>query len=420
MFEEEIHTKILHRDISIGNVMIGDISNASNVGLLGDWDHAAETNPEGDYKHQTFRTGTWPFMSIAMLRNPDKVHEILDDLEAIFWTFLYATLHRFRHTSTFNIEAFSWWEDEQCDGAPTGRVLGGQLKNEALPYIPNTVKFACKPLQNLITVLSLALYDYYNYVNTSSILNAVVDEDPTDVDARERYETVCAFRDRQHALLSKPAFWRKKFDNALKKGGWIDDISTDALYASRTAQKGDPAEQDAEEENPNVPPRRKEDDAYEVGIDENMDFPLILEADRDVNTLDPGPSSPLSSSYQTNIPPPSPPGLNSSQSEDNDSSPPSPSIMAANSRKRTLEDLEGASLSKRPRSDPDMPPPVLPLSRTRPTGGRISNSRNQRSGESSSGVAGPSGTRSGLRSRIRVRTPTERSQSLWTRRNAVN
>ena len=48
-------TKVLHRDISVGNVMLGAAGEVG-VGMLGDWDHAAETKPEDDYEHQRFRT----------------------------------------------------------------------------------------------------------------------------------------------------------------------------------------------------------------------------------------------------------------------------------------------------------------------------------------------------------------------------
>ncbi len=52
---EETPGKMLHRDISSGNVMIGE-PDEDDVGLLGDWDHASETNPDPRYEHQKFRT----------------------------------------------------------------------------------------------------------------------------------------------------------------------------------------------------------------------------------------------------------------------------------------------------------------------------------------------------------------------------
>ena len=51
--------KILHRDISIGNVMLsgynGDLDSES-VGLLADWDHASITKPGEPRERQKYRT----------------------------------------------------------------------------------------------------------------------------------------------------------------------------------------------------------------------------------------------------------------------------------------------------------------------------------------------------------------------------
>ena len=51
-------SKILHRDISIGNVMLigcgGDLDSES-VGLLSDWDHASITKPGEPRERQKYR-----------------------------------------------------------------------------------------------------------------------------------------------------------------------------------------------------------------------------------------------------------------------------------------------------------------------------------------------------------------------------
>ncbi len=52
---EKMPTKVLHRDLSVGNVMLGEDED-EKVGLLADWDHASETKPDGEYTHQLFRT----------------------------------------------------------------------------------------------------------------------------------------------------------------------------------------------------------------------------------------------------------------------------------------------------------------------------------------------------------------------------
>ncbi|KAI0703025.1 hypothetical protein BC835DRAFT_1500545, partial [Cytidiella melzeri] len=84
---------IVHGDISLGNVML-DASVAAK-GILTDWDHSGKEKlrVSDGQNHQYFRTGTWQFMSIAMLEDPKKPHEALDDFESVFWALLYGALH---------------------------------------------------------------------------------------------------------------------------------------------------------------------------------------------------------------------------------------------------------------------------------------------------------------------------------------
>ena len=36
-------------------------------------------------------------MSIALLQNPEKKHDVLDDIESVLWTMLYGSLHWFTY-----------------------------------------------------------------------------------------------------------------------------------------------------------------------------------------------------------------------------------------------------------------------------------------------------------------------------------
>ncbi|KAI0686850.1 hypothetical protein BC835DRAFT_1287292, partial [Cytidiella melzeri] len=86
---------LVHRDISIGNVMLN--ASAAAKGVLADWDHSGKVKHSEGQAHQRFRTGTWQFMSIALLAEPLKAHEPLDDLESVFWALLFGAMHRFDH-----------------------------------------------------------------------------------------------------------------------------------------------------------------------------------------------------------------------------------------------------------------------------------------------------------------------------------
>ncbi|GJE92089.1 hypothetical protein PsYK624_082420 [Phanerochaete sordida] len=83
--EKAYDAGFLHRDVSFKNIMI----TSSGRGVLNDWDHAGRTD-------QLSRgIGTWQFMSIALQRSRDKKHDILDDLESVFWVLLYGLHTRF-------------------------------------------------------------------------------------------------------------------------------------------------------------------------------------------------------------------------------------------------------------------------------------------------------------------------------------
>ncbi|KAI0703048.1 hypothetical protein BC835DRAFT_1410840 [Cytidiella melzeri] len=49
-------------------------------GVFSDWDHAVEeVELSASQAHRYFPPGTWQFKSIALLRDPRKTHEPLDD-----------------------------------------------------------------------------------------------------------------------------------------------------------------------------------------------------------------------------------------------------------------------------------------------------------------------------------------------------
>ncbi|KZT18288.1 hypothetical protein NEOLEDRAFT_1036770, partial [Neolentinus lepideus HHB14362 ss-1] len=84
---------ILHRDLSFNNiVLIGEENNER--GILIDWDLSRSlVSLDTEKARVRGRTGTWQFISHALLRNPTKKHTIQDDLESSFWILLWACLH---------------------------------------------------------------------------------------------------------------------------------------------------------------------------------------------------------------------------------------------------------------------------------------------------------------------------------------
>ncbi|KAL1673170.1 hypothetical protein EV122DRAFT_223273 [Schizophyllum commune] len=94
----------LHRDFSAWNIMWDE---DSDEGILTDWDLCAPMPPAGASDNDPTvnmmaqlptnsgrppdRTGTWAFMSALALssEDEDKLHDVQDDLESIFWVALY-------------------------------------------------------------------------------------------------------------------------------------------------------------------------------------------------------------------------------------------------------------------------------------------------------------------------------------------
>ncbi|KAF5354345.1 hypothetical protein D9757_014334 [Collybiopsis confluens] len=77
---------ILHRDISIGNIVLWE-----GNGYLIDWERAKKiTDPKAPRAKD--RTGTWQFMSIRLLKNLDHHHEIRDDIESFVYVMAYSAI----------------------------------------------------------------------------------------------------------------------------------------------------------------------------------------------------------------------------------------------------------------------------------------------------------------------------------------
>ncbi|KAG2341489.1 hypothetical protein BDR05DRAFT_846224, partial [Suillus weaverae] len=77
--------KLLHRDLSVGNIVIH-----RNSGILIDWDLAKLITIQGP--RQNTRTGTWQFMSAYLVAHSDAVHRVEDDLESSLYVLLWTVL----------------------------------------------------------------------------------------------------------------------------------------------------------------------------------------------------------------------------------------------------------------------------------------------------------------------------------------
>ncbi|KAG6132523.1 hypothetical protein E4U38_003303 [Claviceps purpurea] len=81
---------ILHRDISINNLMINEEAKQSWPHFLIDLDHAIEIDRH-DASTERTKTGTRAFMAIGLLKGEE--HSFLHDLESFFWVMFWTCIH---------------------------------------------------------------------------------------------------------------------------------------------------------------------------------------------------------------------------------------------------------------------------------------------------------------------------------------
>ncbi|KAI0089840.1 hypothetical protein BDY19DRAFT_941069 [Irpex rosettiformis] len=149
---------VLHRDISIGNVML----NMDFNGILNDWDHAIRTSGAEDREGHPYRTGTWQFMSVGILMNATKPHSIHDDVESTFWVLYYIALHYFECVSGQpNTQLF----DEYIQTVKkNGQVYytGGSAKSSAIIHRQiQEIIFRSQPLTRAIHRFAEILRKYH-------------------------------------------------------------------------------------------------------------------------------------------------------------------------------------------------------------------------------------------------------------------
>jgi hypothetical protein len=187
------NAKILHRDISVGNVIISD-----RGGLLIDWDLAKDVKDLEKISRQPFRTvspafdisqglydsdvltslqGTWQFIAARLLQARESaVHTPADDWESFFhvlsWVVLRFTRHGLNSAQLTN-ELRNTYDDSYVDD---GKVYGGENKKSRIKsrFITSDVQVPPGPLLDLLKDLLNVLALRY--------------EDPPTREAQERYE----------------------------------------------------------------------------------------------------------------------------------------------------------------------------------------------------------------------------------------
>ncbi|KAI0730491.1 hypothetical protein C8Q76DRAFT_329044, partial [Earliella scabrosa] len=111
---------VLHRDISIGNIMITPVTRR---GFLIDWELSRLAIELESGAVEPDRSGTWQTRSALFKRYPRKPYRLSDDLESFVHAFTYLTL-RFHVTTIFNPRYFAQYTYESL-GTVDGLRIGG-------------------------------------------------------------------------------------------------------------------------------------------------------------------------------------------------------------------------------------------------------------------------------------------------------
>ncbi|KAH7906620.1 hypothetical protein BJ138DRAFT_1093898 [Hygrophoropsis aurantiaca] len=153
--------RILHRDVSAGNILIG----RDGGGLLNDWDMSKDIDSRDARQHD--RTGTWLYMSARLLKNPMKPHEIQDDMESfvhvlIYIALVYTPLHIIGEETVGDLIGDIFHEATKHQN---GRYVGGKAKSDGFTYrvVPLQVVFHCQPVQRLVEELVFYCRDWLQY-----------------------------------------------------------------------------------------------------------------------------------------------------------------------------------------------------------------------------------------------------------------
>ncbi|EIW54488.1 uncharacterized protein TRAVEDRAFT_132862, partial [Trametes versicolor FP-101664 SS1] len=99
---------IIHRDISVGNILLIQRPDGLWRGMLNDWELSKEVDSESPVGRQPDRTGTWQFLSAHALNDSEKLIVIQDELESVFHALVYMSIRFLPHN---------------CATASVGRLL---------------------------------------------------------------------------------------------------------------------------------------------------------------------------------------------------------------------------------------------------------------------------------------------------------
>ncbi|OBZ71143.1 hypothetical protein A0H81_08675 [Grifola frondosa] len=133
----------IHRDISVGNIIIYRDGTGVRRGYLVDWELSCRPDFKGKARDY-WRTATWQFMSTRILDASQRVqHSLQDDMESLLYVVLYCSLRWLSH----NLPGEDLYSTMQLlfqhHGKVSGKDVGGGGKSSNMLYrtYTNDVRF---------------------------------------------------------------------------------------------------------------------------------------------------------------------------------------------------------------------------------------------------------------------------------------
>ncbi|KAA1467225.1 hypothetical protein DENSPDRAFT_926442 [Dentipellis sp. KUC8613] len=204
--------KVLHRDISGGNILIVEDGEETR-GVLIDWDLSKEESVETAQPRRKWRTGTWRFISAAILMNTSKVHEYWHDLESFAHVITYHIL-RYR---PWNLQSFRSYMDHVYDSTDpqedSDEVLGGKGKQAFF----GDIYFEARTLKKVMPP------------HLAGVINELRASFKFSYKSGEEYDDD---REKAHLKLQSPDLYLGILERYLELDDWAtDDKSDDQLKA---------------------------------------------------------------------------------------------------------------------------------------------------------------------------------------------
>lgn len=197
-----VRAKVLHRDVSVGNIMI-TLKDDEMKGFLIDWDLCLDLTKEG--AAQSERTGTWQFTAIRLLREHDNgetpVAQRVDDVESFLHVLTWMALRYTTHSLTLGDLASILRDNFDASYVTAGRtyITRTRASNLVSGEVLDAAKFANKGILTVLRSLMGTLRHRYK-------VPELTERRPTEDDIKE-YEFAVQRQTKALKLLDKNDAW---------------------------------------------------------------------------------------------------------------------------------------------------------------------------------------------------------------------